>query len=239
MPNTCFHIGDFVWCRHGFGYIMGLQHVRTYAGSHQIIKNHKHMVIDDTTHVPWYMIGVAPNSKFDPTSEITHVVYDTNPTLFETAPPQGLSFVQSKALDFMQTDTGLNHKSHHRRFYPGDLVKHDMYGAGIILSGGYRRPERNDGQVYHHVYYLNTGIFDYDCAADNYQSINNIKLWNPADNHSRYIANQIVRDCYLMPIFSAEMHNPIAELVSTNHIDFTAIQKKFNRDYPIDRYGLS
>ena len=205
MPKPCFHIGDFVWCRHGFGYIMGMQHIRNY-------------------NMAWYMIGISVHPNITPDAGITHVVYDTEPTRFKTVTEHSLSLVQDHALQFVKPVTDLN--KYEWQLHVGDIVRNKTYGHGIILTGGYIRPERKGSTVYYHVYYFESDVFDYDCLTNNKNGINNMIL---CDNHtpeSRNLARRIIQECYLEPIFSADKNHEISHFISAMHMDFSKLPTK-------------
>lgn len=232
MPNKCFRIGDLVHCRYGFGYIIGLQHVRQYHGMRRMLSNYTHEDQHKSATLTWHMIGIV-DRELDGTitSGLKYLVYDTAPTLFEPATQASISKIQSDILPFMN---GKRYNS----FMPGDIVYHHDYHYGIIISGGHIRPERMSNLLYYHVYYFSTETFDYDCdAAETKSSINNMQLWYPATACTKHIANAILQECYLMPIFTATADMPVSEFVIPTNIDMDILTDISENTCQTDRYG--
>lgn len=213
MPAKCFHIGDLVHCRKGLGYIMGLQHQR-YIGN------------PDNIHLSWYCIGIAQHEGPDKrTSDIQYLTYDTEPTLMRPSTPDTIRAVQTQAAKLMSPHTSHIDENPLRRLHPGDLIKNPYYGNGIILSDPYIRQDWDSKHLAYHVYYFDKNIFDFDCANNGDNSLN-LHLWRQGDNATRKIANQIIFDCYLSPIYSVNPNEPIAEFSKPQNLYIEYLQDK-------------
>lgn len=237
MPTKCFQIGDLVHCRHGMGYIMGLQHMRTITGQKTTKHGYKTIVEDQSTSQAWYLIGISPcDEPGKPTGKITHVVYDTEPTLFAKADANTIKSVQTIALSTMQERTELWQQA---ELNYGDMIYHTYYGEGIVISGGYHRPERNANDIYHHVYYFSKNIFDYDCAQKPGTNWN-LQKWRNADSKTKQLASKILLEYFLTPIFDTASDAPIAEIINlrTEHLCEQLDEIFSETDYWVDKKGI-
>ena len=237
MPAKCFQIGDLVHCRHGMGYIMGLQHMRTITGYKNTTRGYQTIREEQSTSQEWYLIGISPcDEPGKPTGEITHVVYDTAPTLFADATTETIGYVQNVALSIMKQDTDLQKDC---RLKYGDMVYHTYYGEGIVISGGYHRPERNSDDIYHHVYYFSKNIFDYDCEQKP-ETNWNLQFWRNASRETKQLANDILFEYYLTPIYNASADAPVAEIINLKTEQLREQLDDIFRetDYWVDKNGV-
>lgn len=168
--------------QHGIGYILGNAHFRPNV--RKLYKHHPDRLIYHMTYFPDTKIRRYLNYKqfeiIEPANDINReialsylpAVVNTTDILYDDKVPIGDA-----------------------NFYLGDIIKTDLFGQGIILSEGFYRPGQNPKSIYHHVYFPETGEFEF--SKEHHQTL--IKL---ADDKSRQKALEIIRNQILTPAFS-------------------------------------
>lgn len=191
MPQILYEIGDRIWSpAFGFGYIAGPPKQYIHDGN-----NHTQ------THTICYLAYFHEKYPF--------AAYVTEPVLEQTATPDSIRLVQDNIMDvFLHTRP--DQKSYD--YNTGDIINHQQFGKGLILSGCDICPGLHVHNIYHHVYYFQTKQFRFEC-------IDNMSLQIRATDSTKKQAVELVRDNIYLPIFSAGQ--PID---TTRPVDTTLLQ---------------
>lgn len=80
-------------------------------------------------------------------------------------------------------------------YYFGDWITTELFGHGIILSDGFYQPGKSKESIYHHVYFPNAAVFEFE--REHYQTI--VKL---ADKKSVQYAKSVIQNQILIPAFA-------------------------------------
>lgn len=80
-------------------------------------------------------------------------------------------------------------------FQIGDWVSTELFGTGIIISDGFYRPGSDHPNIYHHIYFPETGVFEFE--RERYCS-----LVRPATEQSSRQAIQIIQNQIIKPTIS-------------------------------------